>query len=84
MGGWNGGYGNYVILDNGQGVETLYAHMTQTKATVGDSVSAGQVIGYVGMTGDATGNHLHFEVRGAQNPFAYCSEGMRSTGCFNP
>jgi murein DD-endopeptidase MepM/ murein hydrolase activator NlpD len=84
MGGWNGGYGNYVILDNGSGVETLYAHMTETKANVGDSVSAGEVIGYVGMTGDATGDHLHFEVRGAQNPFAFCSEGMNSNSCFNP
>ena len=83
-GGWNGGYGNYVILDNGQGVETLYSHMTQTKATVGETVSAGEVIGYVGMTGDATGDHLHFEVRGAQSPFAFCTEGMNSNSCFNP
>jgi murein DD-endopeptidase MepM/ murein hydrolase activator NlpD len=84
MGGWNGGYGSYVILDNGSGVETLYAHMTETKAIVGDSVSAGEVIGYVGRTGDATGDHLHFEVRGAQNPFAFCSEGVNSNSCFNP
>jgi murein DD-endopeptidase MepM/ murein hydrolase activator NlpD len=74
MGGWNGGYGNYVIIDNGGGIETLYAHMSETKATVGDTVSAGDVIGYVGMTGDATGPHLHFEVRGARNPFASCAE----------
>ncbi len=85
MGGWNGGYGNYVILDNGDGVETLYAHMTQTKATVGETVSAGEVIGYVGMTGDATGDHLHFEVRGAQNPFAFCpGDNEDSNSCFLP
>ncbi len=82
MGGWNGGYGSYVILDNGSGVETLYAHMVETKAIVGDSVSAGEIIGYVGRTGDATGDHLHFEVRGAQNPFAFCAEGVNSNTCF--
>lgn len=70
--GWNGGYGEYVIIDNGQGIQTLYAHMSRTAATVGDTVSAGEVIGYVGTTGDATGPHLHFEVRGARNPFADC------------
>jgi murein DD-endopeptidase MepM/ murein hydrolase activator NlpD len=82
MGGWNGGYGNYVILDNGSGVDTLYSHMTDTKATVGDAVSAGEVIGYVGMTGDATGDHLHFEVRGAKNPFASCVGGS-ANACFS-
>lgn len=73
-GGWNGGYGNYVIIDHGNGVETLYAHMSENKAEVGSSVSAGEVIGYVGTTGEATGPHVHFEVRGARNPFAYCIE----------
>lgn len=57
-------YGNYVIIYHGNGYATLYAHM-QSLATVsvGESVSAGQVIGYVGTTGSSTGNHLHFELR---------------------
>ena len=54
--GWNDSYGNQVLLDNGAGLSTRYAHMTAT------AVTAGQVIGYVGSTGDSTGNHLHFEV----------------------
>jgi murein DD-endopeptidase MepM/ murein hydrolase activator NlpD len=73
-GGWNGGYGNYVIIDNGHGIQTLYAHMTSVRASAGDSVSAGDTIGTVGTTGEATGPHLHFEVRGARNPFASCTE----------
>jgi len=69
-GGWNGGYGNYVVIAHGNGTETLYAHMSQVLAQAGDTVSQGDTIGKVGMTGEATGNHLHFEVRGAENPFA--------------
>ena len=60
--GWNNSYGNQVLLDNGAGLSTRYAHMTQTAVTAGEAVTAGQVIGYVGNTGDSTGNHLHFEV----------------------
>ena len=60
--GWNDSYGNQVLLDNGAGLSTRYAHMTQTAVTAGEVVTAGQVIGYVGSTGDSTGNHLHFEV----------------------
>ena len=60
--GWNDSYGNQVLLDNGAGWSTRYAHMTQTAVTAGEAVTAGQVIGYVGSTGDSTGNHLHFEV----------------------
>ena len=60
--GWNDSYGNQVLLDNGAGLSTRYAHMTQTAVTAGEAVTAGQVIGYVGITGDSTGNHLHFEV----------------------
>ena len=60
--GWNNSYGNQVLLDNGAGLSTRYAHMTQTAVTAGKAVTAGQVIGYVGNTGDSTGFHLHFEV----------------------
>ena len=60
--GWNDNYGNQVLLDNGAGLSTRYAHMTQAAVTAGEAVTAGQVIGYVGSTGDSTGNHLHFEV----------------------
>lgn len=68
-GGWNSGYGNYVVISHPNGSSTLYAHMSSV-AISGGSVSKGQLIGYVGNTGQATGNHLHFEVRGGmQNPF---------------
>ena len=60
--GWNNSYGNQVLPDNGAGLSTRYAHMTKTAVTAGEAVTAGQVIGYVGNTGDSTGNHLHFEV----------------------
>lgn len=57
-------YGNYCIVYHGNGYATLYAHMQSLpNVTVGQSVSAGQVIGYVGTTGASTGNHLHFELR---------------------
>ncbi|HUG85317.1 MAG TPA: peptidoglycan DD-metalloendopeptidase family protein, partial [Euzebya sp.] len=61
--GWRGGYGNAVIIDHGGGIATLYAHQSRTAASVGQSVSQGQIIGYVGTTGYSTGNHLHWEVR---------------------
>lgn len=68
-GGWNGGYGNYVVVQHGNGTQTLYAHATSISVSVGQQVSQGQAIATVGRTGRATGNHLHFEVRGAKNPF---------------
>ncbi len=64
--GWsNGGYGNYVVIDHGNGVETLYAHMLDNSLMVnpGDTVTKGQAIGRVGNTGYSFGAHLHFEVR---------------------
>ncbi|PIR47197.1 MAG: hypothetical protein COV07_00130 [Candidatus Vogelbacteria bacterium CG10_big_fil_rev_8_21_14_0_10_45_14] len=67
--GWNGGYGNYVVISHSNGTQTLYAHLSKTAVTSGANVSKGQVIGYEGSTGRSTGPHLHFEVRGAKNPF---------------
>ncbi len=66
---WNGGYGNFVMIMHGSGVETLYAHMLRSAVSSGQSVAQGQVIGYIGSTGMSTGPHTHFEIRGAQNPF---------------
>jgi len=68
-GGYNGGYGSYVVISHGNGTQTLYAHMSSVAASAG-SVEKGALIGYVGNTGKSTGNHLHFEVRGAKNPYA--------------
>ena len=62
--GWLGGYGNAVQISHGDGITTLYGHMSAfASPEVGDYVVAGEVIGYVGTTGNSTGNHLHFEVR---------------------
>lgn len=70
QGGWNGGYGSYVVISHDNGSQTLYAHMSKVAAYDGESVAQGQVIGYVGQTGLATGLHVHFEIRnGIRNPF---------------
>lgn len=68
-GGWNGGYGNYVVIQHDNGTQTLYAHMSQVLTAAGTRVQQGSTVGNVGSTGKATGPHLHFEVRGATNPF---------------
>ncbi|OUN22317.1 peptidase M23 [Flavonifractor sp. An82] len=61
--GVNWSYGNFVVIDHGDGTTTLYAHMSRRAVSEGQLVSQGQTIGYVGNTGNSKGNHLHFEVR---------------------
>jgi len=67
--GWNGGYGNYVVIRHPNDTQTLYAHNSRNIVSTGQHVVQGQIIGYVGSTGKSTGSHLHFEIRGAQNHF---------------
>lgn len=65
--GYNGGYGNMVIINHPNGTQTLYGHMVRLGTTTGATVNQGEVIGYVGSTGRSTGPHLHYEVHGARN-----------------
>lgn len=67
--GWNGGYGVYIVIRHNNDTQTLYSHNSQNIVYQGQRVVQGQVIGYIGSTGRSTGPHLHFEVRGAKNPF---------------
>ena len=67
--GWNGGYGNYIVIKHSNGTQTLYAHLSSNTVAVGDIVEQGENIGAMGNTGKSTGTHLHFEVRGGTNPF---------------
>ena len=60
--GWHYSYGNYVEIDHGNGYKTLYGHMSSIAVSQGQAVTQGQVIGYVGSTGNSTGNHCHFEM----------------------
>ncbi len=68
--GWNGGYGKYIVISHYNGTQTVYGHLSQVTVNEGDTVVQGQIIGFTGNTGNSTGPHLHFEVRGAVNPLA--------------
>ena len=68
-GGWNSGYGNYVIISHPNGTQTLYSHNSVNLVVVGQKVDKGDTIAKIGITGKVTGPHVHFEVRGAKNPF---------------
>ena len=67
--GWNGGYGKYIVITHPNSTQTLYAHLNSLHVSVGQSVSQGAQIGTLGSTGNSTGPHIHFEIRGARNPF---------------
>ncbi len=67
--GYNGGYGDYIVIKHGNSTQTVYGHLSKALVAVGQSVTQGQLIGYSGNTGNSTGPHLHFEIRGAKNPF---------------
>lgn len=60
---YNSSYGNYIIIDHGNGISSLYAHMSGFNVNYGDQVSQGEIIGFIGSTGSSTGPHLHFEIR---------------------
>jgi LysM repeat protein len=74
-GGWNGGYALMIIISHDNGTQTLYAHLSENMTKVGQKVKKGEIIGRVGSTGNSTGPHLHFEVRGAKNPMSACKAG---------
>jgi LysM repeat protein len=67
--GWNGGYGKYVVIQHANGTQTLYGHASEVFVSAGQTVAQGENIAALGNTGKSTGPHLHFEIRGAKNPF---------------
>ncbi len=81
--GWEGGYGQMVEIDHGEGLATRYGHMSQIDVEVGEKVRVGQVIGHVGSTGRSTGAHLHYETRvngEPVNPEKFLAAGERLFG----
>lgn len=66
-GGWGGGYGTYVVIKHPNGMQTMYAHASSLNVSTGENVVKGQLIARVGSTGDSSGNHTHYEVRGGPN-----------------
>jgi LysM repeat protein len=76
--GWMGGYGNYIIVNHGNGFETLYAHLNEIRVIAGQGVQRGHLIGIMGSTGRSTGPHLHFEIRQGgvkRNPLGFLPRG---------
>lgn len=67
--GYNGGYGEYIAINHPNGTQTVYGHLSKVYVTSGQEISQGQIVGLSGNTGRSTGPHLHFEIRGAANPF---------------
>lgn len=80
---YNGGYGNEVEIDHGNGITTIYGHMSSIRVHVGDTVEAGTIVGRVGSTGRSTGPHLHYEIRRddtAIDPMPHLTTGARIAG----
>lgn len=76
--GYNGGYGSYVVMNFDNGAQAIFAHMSRTAATPGQTVNQGDIIGYVGSTGRSTGPHVHIEFRGGwANPYVGLPKGAR-------
>jgi murein DD-endopeptidase MepM/ murein hydrolase activator NlpD len=81
--GWEGGYGQMVEIDHGEGLSTRYGHLSEIDVSVGQSVRVGQVVGHMGSTGRSTGTHLHYETRingEAVNPEKFLSAGVALFG----
>lgn len=67
--GWEGGYGNLIEIDHGNGLTTRYGHLSKVGVQIGDAIQRGQLIGLIGSTGRSTGPHLHYEMRLNDKPF---------------